>query len=138
MEKGQLRGQCSLFHVLKEGQPRDHRQPREIHTTPSVIAFNSNQMRRFLANDIGITTPPNGRQLCFDILNLRIHFHNRLRSTKQLAISCPDIQRDLSVFSVSRYMGTCIYPTSERNFSLLLAMSRRNSCSTRRTVGIGY
>lgn len=30
------------------------------------------------------------------------------------------------------------YPTRARSFSLLLAISRRNSCSTRRTVGIGY
>lgn len=30
------------------------------------------------------------------------------------------------------------YPTSARSFSLLLAMSRRSSCSTRRTVGTGY
>lgn len=30
------------------------------------------------------------------------------------------------------------YPTKARSFSLLLAMSRRSSCSTRRTVGIGY
>ena len=30
------------------------------------------------------------------------------------------------------------HPTRARSFSLLLAMSRRRSCSTRRTVGIGY
>lgn len=111
----------------------------QIHRTcPRSITFHLPRMKMLLLHKSRVASPSNIGQGSFHILYLLIHFHYGLGSSNKLSIP-RTITKDIST---SAFQTQCqswtTHPTRARSFSLLLAMSRRSSCSTRRTVGIGY
>lgn len=107
------------------------------HTISRAVALYLACMAVFLLHESRVAPASNISQNQLNLLDLCVHGHNGLGCSNQLSISRTNTNK-LTSASVSFPPLSRTYPTRARSFSLLLAMSRRNSCSTRRAVGMGY